>query len=100
MLYFFALFSQAYSSHPNIYYRAELYCTPSPPLYQSYATNDPAAPTGLYFYCISVHFPSFQHLSSPIFTLPSYNEKASLRWTFSTGWETGDIVQKTPCSAR
>jgi hypothetical protein len=22
MLYFFALFSQAYSSHPNIYYRA------------------------------------------------------------------------------
>ena len=25
MLYFFALFSQAYSSHPNIYYRAFCY---------------------------------------------------------------------------
>jgi hypothetical protein len=25
MLYFFALFSQAYSSHPNIYYRAILH---------------------------------------------------------------------------
>jgi hypothetical protein len=29
MLYFFALFSQAYSSHPNIYYRAFLKFVPN-----------------------------------------------------------------------